>query len=124
MRRFARLITALLGAGFVLQGASWLVAPARTAEGLGMSLLDGIGRSTQIGDFAAFFLLAGVTMLAGLRRGQARLLFVPAGLFASAAAGRTIAWAIHGAGFAAMFIAVELGATALLVGVASTDDGA
>lgn len=121
MRRSSRLITTLLGVGFVLQGLGWLAAPERAAAGLGMPLLDGVGRSTQIGDFAAFFLTAGVTMLAGLRPGRARLLLVPAGLLASAAVGRTIAWALHGAAFATAFVAVEVGAAALLVAVARQD---
>jgi hypothetical protein len=121
MRRSSRLITTVLGVGFVLQGLGWLAAPGRAAGGLGMTLLDGVGRSTQIGDFAAFFLTAGVTMLAGLRPGRARLLLVPAGLLASAAAGRAIAWALHGAAFATAFVAVEVGAAALLVAVARQD---
>jgi hypothetical protein len=121
MRRSSRLVTTLLGVGFALQGLGWLAAPERAAGGLGMQLLDGVGRSTQIGDFAAFFLTAGVTMLAGLRPGRARLLLVPAGLLASAAAGRTIAWALHGAAFATAFVAVEVGAAALLVAVARQD---
>jgi hypothetical protein len=118
MRRSSRLITTLLGVGFTFQGLGWLAAPERAAAGLGMALLDGVGRSTQIGDFAAFFLTAGVTMLAGLRPGRARLLLVPAGLLASAAVGRTIAWAVHDAAFATAFVAVEVGAAALLVTVA------
>jgi hypothetical protein len=121
MQRSSRLITTLLGLGFTLQGLGWLAAPERAAAGLGMPLLDGVGRSTQIGDFAAFFLTAGVTMLAGLRPGRVRLLLVTAGLLASAAAGRTIAWAVHGAAFATAFVAVEVGAAALLVAVARQD---
>ena len=104
----------LLGAGFLLQGIAWIVVPARAAESLGMPLLDGLGRSTQIGDFAAFFLTAGATMLAGSRAGHARLLLVPAGMLAAAAVVRTLAWLVHGAAFAPAFIPVEVVAAALL----------
>jgi len=110
-----RIATLLLGAFFVLQGLVWLADPARAAAGLGMPLLEGVGRSTQIGDFAAFFLAIGATSLAGARPGRARLLLVPAGLLGAAAAGRTLAWAGHGAAFATTFVAVELAAAALLV---------
>lgn len=113
-----RWIARALGVGFGLQALGWLVAPANAAVGLGMPLLDGIGRSTQIGDFWAFFLTAAVTMLAGSRRGQERLLHVPAGLLGSAALGRTIAWAIHGAAFAAVFVAVEVFASVVLLTLA------
>ena len=117
-----RILTTLLGAGFVLQGLAWIVAPGRAAERLGMPLLDGLGRSTQVGDFAAFFLTAGVTMLAGSRPGRARLFFVPAGMLACAAVVRTLAWLVHGAAFAPAFIPVEVVVAALLFAVAARSD--
>lgn len=103
-----RWLARLLGAFFALQGANWLIVPARAAEGLAMPLLDGLGRSTQIGDFGAFFLAIGATALAGSRAGAERLLWVPAGILWAAAAGRTLAWALHGAALANAFIGVEL----------------
>ena len=121
MPRLLRTIATLLGAGFALQGVGWLIAPHRAAAGLGMAVLDGLGRSTQFGDFAAFFLTAGCTMLVGTRPGNARLLYVPAGLLGSAALGRTIAWAFHGAAFAPMFIGVEIATSLLLLAVARQD---
>lgn len=109
-----RIATTLLGVFFTLQGLGWLAAPRRAAAGLGMPLLDGLGRSTQIGDFASFFLVAGVLMLAGSRPGSAHLLAVPGAMLAMAAVARTLAWALHGAAFAAAFIAIEVAAAALL----------
>src|SRR5262245_34026715 len=102
-----RIITLLMGAGFTLQGLAWIVVPDRAAAGLGMPVLDGLGRSTQFGDFAAFFLTLGLSILAGCTAGRVRALYFPAALLASAALCRTIAWALHGADFAALFIAVE-----------------
>lgn len=118
MRSPLRVATTVLGAFFALQGVLWLVVPARVAAGLGMPLLDGLGRSTQIGDFASFFLTAGVTMLVGSRPGRARLLYVPAGLVGGAAVTRTLAFALHGAEFAGTFIAIELATGLLLVAAA------
>lgn len=97
-----------LGAAFALQGVGWLVAPRLAAAGLGMPLLDGLGRSTQVGDFAAFFLTLGVSILAGSAPSRRRLLYFPAGLLASAAFGRMIAWSVHDASFATVFIPVEV----------------
>jgi hypothetical protein len=113
----------LLGAGFALQGVGWLVDPARVAASLGMPLLDGLARSTQVGDLAIFFLVAGVTMLLGSRPGRASLLYVPAGLIGGAAITRTLAWAFQGAAFAALFITVEVVVGVLLLRAASTLDG-
>jgi len=118
-----RTIILLLGAFFALQGVAWLIDPARVAAGLGMPLLDGLARSTQVGDLASFFLVAGVTMMIGSRHGRAALLYVPAGLIGGAAITRTLAWALQGADFATFFITVEvvIGLT-LIAGARSLDE--
>jgi len=108
MRSPLRIAIVLLGAFFAFQGLGWLVDPARAAAGLGMPLLDGLARSTQVGDLAAFFLVAGATMLLGTRPGRSGLLYVPAALVGGAAITRTIAWAFQGADFAFLFITVEI----------------
>ena len=112
--RRLRIAVAVLGGFFTLQGIGWLLLPARAAEGLGMPLLDGLGRSTQIGDFAAFFLVGGIAMLLGSRPGRARWLRFPAALIGGAAVTRSLAWLLHGADFAALFITVEIGTFVLL----------
>src|SRR5207249_8451156 len=113
-----RIATLVMGAGFTLQGLSWLVAPGRAAATLGMPVLDGLARSTQIGDFAAFFLTLGLSILAGTRPGHARVHYFPAALLGCAALCRTIAWAVHGAAFAATFIVVEIVACLFLLAAA------
>jgi hypothetical protein len=113
-----RIAATVLGALFALQGLGWLLLPARAAEGLGMPLLDGLGRSTQIGDLAAFFLALGATTLLGVWRRRPVLLQVAAGLLGAAALGRTLAWALHGAPFAGAFVAVEVAAAAVLLAAA------
>ena len=118
MSKVQRIVTTVVGVFFVLQGVGWLVVPQRAAEGLGMPLLDGLARSTQIGDLAAFFLVGGATMVLGARPGRQRLLYVPASLLLLAAFGRTFAWIVHGASFAATFIAVEVVVAALLLAAA------
>jgi hypothetical protein len=115
MSRALRIIVIVIGVAFTFQGIGWLLAPARAAAGLGMTLLDGLGRSTQIGDFAAFFLVLGVSILAGAAPDNARRLYFPAMLLASAAVGRTWAWAFHGAAFATTFVTVEVVASVLLL---------
>jgi Domain of unknown function (DUF4345) len=123
MRSALRTATWILGLFFTLQGVVWLVDPARAAAGLGMPLLDGLARSTQIGDLGAFFLTAGATILLGSRPERSRLLYVPAGLIGGAAAVRTLAWALHGAPFATSFIAIEVATALLLLAAARGSDG-
>jgi hypothetical protein len=118
MRLPLRIGTLLLGVFFAFQGLLWIADPARAAAGLGMSLLDGVARSTQIGDLSALFLTAGATILVGALPGRAGLLYVPMGLFGVAAVARTLAWALHGAAFAATFIAIEVAVATLLLAAA------
>jgi len=118
MRSTLRIVAIVMGVGFALQGVGWLVAPDRAAAALGMPVLDGLARSTQFGDFAAFFLTLGVSILTGIGLGHAHLLYFPAGLLGSAAVGRIVAWAVHGAAFATTFIVVEIVASVLLIGAA------
>ena len=117
-----RLIVTLLGAFFALQGLMFLFTPNDAVKALGMPLLDGIGRSTQLGDFAAFFLVAGIGILYGSRPGNARALLFPAALIGGAAVTRTLAWLLQGASFAGMFIAVEVITGVILYRAANTID--
>lgn len=115
MSQGLRTVVIILGAIFTFLGIQWLLMPGSAAAGLGMSLLDGLGRSTQVGDFTAFFLVLGVGILAGAAPGHARRLYFPAALLGCAALFRTLAWAVHGAAFAATFIVVEIVACIVLV---------
>ncbi|MDX1732810.1 MAG: hypothetical protein R3228_00510 [Halioglobus sp.] len=81
-------------------GARFLADPAGAAAELGMPLLDGLGRSTQIGDLTAFFVTAGAFGLAGLIRRNAILLYTPAALVGLAAGFRTLAWLLQDAALA------------------------
>lgn len=123
MRTALRIITTLMGVFFTLQGVGWIVAPQRAAVNLGMPVLDGLARSTQFGDFAAFFLVLGLGVLAGSVGGGARRLYFPAALLIGASVCRTIAWAAHGADFAGAFIGVELVSGIVLL-VAARQGGA
>lgn len=114
----ARSVALVLGVMFTLQGVAWIIAPATSAAGLGMPLLDGLARSTQVGDFSAFFVTAGTTILLGLQPGWSRILYAPAILLGSAALFRALAWALHGADFAALFIGVEVVAAGVLLAAA------
>ncbi|MAE94745.1 MAG: hypothetical protein CL910_08810 [Deltaproteobacteria bacterium] len=110
-----RVIVGILGAFFLLQGAGWLFAPASAAEGLGMPLLDGVGRSTQIGDMGAFFLGLGTFILLGAIRRERPWLLAGAILLGGAAVVRSLSTVFHGAPFATQFIAIEAIIAALLV---------
>lgn len=104
IKGLAYLFSALL----LINGIQWLATPASAADAFGMTLLDGLGRSTQIGDLSAFFIAAGGLGVAGLLRNDKSLLLAPAALVGCAALFRTVAFAAHGAPFATQFIVVEV----------------
>ncbi len=102
-----RILAALPGVVMLVNGLTFLLAPERAVASLGMPMLDGIARSTQLGDFAAFFLATAGFVGYGLLRSQPRWLYAAAWLLALAPAGRIVAFAAHDAAFAALFIGVE-----------------
>lgn len=115
MNKVLNVLVALIGVLFLLSGLRWLFDPTAAAATLGMPLLDDVGRSTQIGDMAAFFLTLGLLIMMGLVTAH-RLWFYPACMLLGLAAfGRILAWAAHDAAFAVDLIAVELLITAFLL---------
>ena len=91
-----RIMTALSGLGLLLVGIIWWLQPATAAEMLGASLLDGTGRSTQIGDSGAFFVGAGGLLALGAIRNQAALVLSGGLLVGLVIPGRILSATIHG----------------------------
>ena len=111
----ARIMAGLVGLLMALSAFGWMTDPESAAANLGMQLLDGMGRSTQIGDFTAFFVTAAILPLYGAWRQEAQWLIAPALLLGCAALFRTIAWLVHGADLATVTIIAELVMAALLI---------
>ena len=114
MERAIQIFVALPGVLMGIQAVGWLVDPKGAAEGLGMPLLDGVARSTQIGDMTAFFTGLCVMVLLGAIRKNATWLAAAAIVLGGAAIFRTTAWMLHGADLAMQFIVPELVLTAVL----------
>jgi hypothetical protein len=104
---------------FALMGLRILFDPEGALGDLGMPLLDGLGRSTQIGDLGAFFITGAVLILLGVFTGKQEWLFAPALLLGLTAVFRIWATVGHGAPLAVQQIAVEVIVTVLLVFAAS-----
>ncbi|MBB82490.1 MAG: hypothetical protein CL931_01605 [Deltaproteobacteria bacterium] len=103
-----RILGGLLGAFFFLQGLSWIFDAQGAAEGLGMPLLDGIARSTQVGDLTGFFLCLGGFGLWGAYQQSPTWLRASGFLLFGAALGRTLAAVVSGADFATQYIGIEI----------------
>ena len=91
-----RTLTGLSGLGLLIFGLGWWVHPAAAAEMLGATLLDGTGRTAQIGDSGAFFVGAGIMLLWGALRKMPTLLLAGGGLIGLVVPGRVLSASIHG----------------------------
>ncbi len=114
INKILRVVTVLPGILFVVTGVGWIVDPASAAARLGMPLLEGVGRSTQIGDMGAFFVTMGLLILVGVTTLKRVWFYPPMMLLGLAATFRIIAWLVHGAALAGSMIAVEIVITVLL----------
>ena len=114
--RFVATVPALV---FVLAGLLWLTTPGLVSAQLGMPLLSGVGLSTQIGDFASFFLTLGGCALMGVATGNSVWFLPSIMLLVVAALGRIIAWMVHDAALVLPMILVELAGAILFSLVAA-----
>lgn len=108
MNKILSIVVALTAVLFASIGLRWLVAPEGVAAEFGMTLMQGLGLSSQIGDLGAFFLSLSIFILLALTSGR-RMWYYPAIiLLGLTAIMRVMAWLFHGASFAVDMIAVEI----------------
>lgn len=115
MDSILRLLSAAAGIPIFANGVMFMFDPETAARQLGMPLLEGVGRSTQIGDFGSFFLCSSIAAFYGAWNRSPLLLSMAAVLIGGAAVCRMIASLVHAAPFATTFIAVELVLAAIWV---------
>jgi uncharacterized membrane protein len=84
------------------------VASAEIAPNFGLSLAEGIGLSSQIGNMSGFFLTLGSCMLIALITERRSWYYPPMMLLAITALGRVVAWLLHGATLAGSQIMIEV----------------
>jgi hypothetical protein len=119
MNKLLKVLVVLPAILFIFIGLRWAVDPAGAGAALGMSLLSGVGLSSQIGDTGVFFLTMGMLMLTAVITGERRWFHVPALMLFGVAVFRTVAWLFHDAAFAVQSIAVEIVVGSLLLFAAS-----
>ena len=110
-----RILAGLVGLLLASTAVTWIVDPTAAALSLGMPLLDGVGRSTQIGDLSSFFVGGTILCFIGAIREQGHWLQAVALLLTLTAIFRTLAWAVHGAAFTTVFIVAETVMAAILL---------
>lgn len=114
MNKILKVVVALTAVLFASIGLRWLVAPEGVAAEAGMTLMEGLGLSSQIGDLGAFFLSLAIFILLALTTGRRTWYCPPIILLGLTAIMRTMAWIFHGASLAVDMIAVEVIVCAIL----------
>ena len=114
-KRLLTLLVVLPGVLFTVMGVRWLVDPAGIAPTLGLNLESGLGLSSQIGDLAGFFLVAGLCILLAVVTNRRTWYYPPIMLLSFAAIGRLVAWIVHDAAFAPQQIGFEVVIAAILL---------
>lgn len=108
MNNFLRIVVALPAIGFLVIGLRWAIDPSTAASDLGMTLLSGLGRSSQIADVGALFLSMGSMILIALITGQRSWFYAPALMLVLVAVLRMLAWIVHDAALALDMVIVEI----------------
>ncbi|MEZ5501521.1 MAG: hypothetical protein R3E50_02270 [Halioglobus sp.] len=119
MKTFLRVLVALPAILFVVMGLRWITDPAGAATALGMTLMEGVGRSSQIGDVGAFFLSMGLMILIGLVTARRTWFYAPALILILTALFRLLSWLFHDAALALDMIVVEVVVASILFVAAS-----
>ncbi len=119
MKTVLRILVTLPAVLFVVMGLRWITDPTGAATALGMTLLDGVGRSSQIGDVGALFLSMGMMMMLALITARRSWFYAPALMLALIAVLRLLAWLLHGAALALDAIIVEVVVASILLFAAS-----
>ncbi len=108
MNKVLKILVLLFAILFLVTGLRWLVAPDGVAPMFGLTLAEGVGLSSQVGDMSAFFLTLGICMLVALVGGRRSWYYPPIMLLLLTAVGRIIAWLFHDAALAADLIGLEI----------------
>ena len=115
MNSLLRALVALPAIGFLVIGLRWAIDPSSAASDFGMTLLSGVGRSSQIGDVGALFLSMGSMILIALTTGQRSWFYAPALMLSLIAVLRILAWLLHGAALTLDMIILEVIVASLLL---------
>ncbi len=108
MNRILKILVLLPAVLFLVTGLRWLVAPTGVASNFGLTLDQGVGLSSQVGDMSAFFLTLASCLLIALISGRRSWYYPAIMLLSLTAIGRIVAWLVHDAALALDLIAPEV----------------
>ena len=115
MNRILKILVLLPAVLFLVTGLRWLVAPTGVASNFGLTLDQGVGLSSQVGDMSAFFLTLSSCLLIALISGRRSWYYPAIMLLSLTAIGRIVAWLVHDAALALDLIAPEVVVSIILL---------
>jgi hypothetical protein len=105
----------VIAVSFLVTGLRWLLAPVGVAPTFGLTLDQGVGLSSQVGDMSAFFLTLATCLLIALISGHLSWYYPAIMLLSFTAIGRIVAWLVHDAALALGLIAPEVVVSIILL---------
>jgi hypothetical protein len=108
VNRILKILVLLPAVLFLVTGLRWLVAPTGVASNFGLTLDQGVGLSSQVGNMSAFFLTLSSCLLIALISGRRSWYYPAIMLLSLTAIGRIVAWLVHDAALALDLIAPEI----------------
>ena len=105
LHKFLVLIPGII---FLIFGLGWVFAPQVIAPNFGMTVFEGLGLSSQIGDLGSYFISLSIMIIYAVKTNQPNWLYPPILMPLLTALFRTLATVIHGAPFAIDMIAGEV----------------
>ena len=115
MNSVLKVLVLVIAVSFLVTGLRWLVAPIGVAPNFGLTLDQGVGLSSQVGDMSAFFLTLATCLLIALISGRRSWYYPPIMLLSFTAIGRIVAWLVHDAALALDLIAPEVVVSIILL---------
>ena len=96
MLNLMRLLICLISLPILVLGVGWWINPEQAAQLVGTSIIEGTGKSAQIGDSGALFLGIGSMLLWGAVKSNPHLIWSGACLIGLVIPGRVVSAIFHG----------------------------
>lgn len=103
-----KILAAIPGIPMLMNAILFVVDPEKVTADLGMPLLEGLGRSTQLADLGALFTFGAILTFYGVFKSEGHYLRIGAFLLGLIAVLRVVAWAFNGAELATVLIISEV----------------
>ena len=115
MEKALRILSILGALPLALIGLRWIFDPSGAAAGLEMSLLEGAGRNSQIGDTTSFFVCMAGFALYGVLKEKRDFLYAAVCLMGGVAVFRVLGGLVHDAPTIWLFVVIEVVTAAIWI---------